>query len=178
VKAVRARKAQRQIDEDIRQAMADGASTIQQLEGALHRLKVEQRHRELMLQRIQTIITDKSERRKQAELEVMKYLPALPRSAKRIFNHLRILLVVAERKQVFGGEPVLEAQHIAKWAVLLERWPDLGSMITYDPQRMVRLEEAGSLDGLSSLSGSSIPGLAVSPDLLAFLQSSPKLGAC
>ena len=56
----------------------------------------------------------------------LKFLPEVPRSAKRLANHLRLLLGVASQRNMLGGSPALEATHLGKWAVLLERWPELG----------------------------------------------------
>jgi hypothetical protein len=152
----RARKAQRRIDQLIRQAIADGVTTTDGLmnseymsdlfpkEGRIWKrvrtmppgpswgpwaimVRRQEKRMEgwrgLVLQRVQRLLADESASRKQAEAEIIQYLPGIPRSAKRLFNHLRILLVIAERKRMFGGmfggQPELDAKHLGKWAVLL-----------------------------------------------------------
>jgi hypothetical protein len=97
---------------------------------------------DLAYQRFERFITDDSELRRQAESEILKYLPDVPRSAKRLANHLRLLLVVATERDMFGGTPQLEAAHLGKWAVLLVRWPELGLALRADPDLMAKLEHA------------------------------------
>jgi hypothetical protein len=184
LRGFRAKQAQILIDREIRQAMLAGASTTDEILSELHRSGPKQlfgsrrkrrRYEGLALQRIQRMLADESARRQQAESEIKQYLPALPRSAKRLFNHLRVLLLIAEGKNMFGGKPDLQAKHLGKWAVLLERWPELSSSLTDDPGRLTELEEANSVEELSKRLGPTIAASVTSQDLLAFLKSPTKL---
>jgi len=136
---------------------------------------VEPQWKELARQRAQRKLAEESPQRKEAEAEIKEHLPGLPRGAKRLINQLRVLLVIAEQKEMFGGRPELQGKHLGKWAVLLDRWPELGSALAADPKRLVNLEAAASIDDLSTQLGPSVPGSVASQDLLAFLQSEPRL---
>jgi len=160
-----------QIDEDIRNAVEVGAATVDEVMEFLIREGLQEQRYELARQRAQRMLTDASARRTQAEADIKHYLPPLPRSAKRLFNHLRVLLVIAEQKHMFGGQPELQAIHVGKWAVLMERWPELGSALTADPGRLAQLETANSTEELLRRIGSSVPTSTVSQDLLTFLGS-------
>lgn len=169
----RTRQEQSQIDQAIHASMAAGAETVDEVMTALGDERPYWQHSELGRQRAQRILADESPHRTQAESEIKKHLPTLPRSAKRLFNHLRVLLVVAEEKRMFGGQPELQAKHLGKWAVLVERWPELGTALAVDPGRLVQLEAATSIEELSKLLGSAVPA---TQDLLTFLRSPTKLG--
>lgn len=171
----RAKQAQRQIDRDVRQVVNAGATTVEKVMNALDAAQLPPQRLELARQRAQRILADESPRRAQAEDEIKEHLPGLPRSAKRLFNHLRVLLVIAEQKQMFGGQPELQGEHLGKWAVLLERWPELGSALAADPGRLTVLEAATSIDELSTRLGPAVPASVASQELLSFLQSRTKL---
>jgi hypothetical protein len=66
--------------------------------------------------------------------------PALPREAKRSFNHAQLLTEIARARHMFGGDPVLTPAHLAKWLVLREQWPALGREIAVEPERLTDLE--------------------------------------
>jgi hypothetical protein len=174
-RSYRAKQAQRQIDRDIRQVVNAGATTVEEVMKALDAAHLQPQRQELARQRAQRILADESPRRTQAEAEIKEHLPALPRSAKRLFNHLRVLLVIAEQKQMFGGQPELQGKHLGKWAVLLERWPELGSALAADPRRLTILEKATTIDDLPSRLGPAVPASVASQELLRFLQSPTKL---
>jgi len=84
-------------------------------------------------------VTDESEIRAEAEGEAMKHLMPLPRSAIRVLNRLRILLVIAHEKMLFNSRD-FRAAHIGKWAVLWERWPQLLMTLSAQAERMQGLE--------------------------------------
>jgi hypothetical protein len=170
-RSYRTKQAQRQIDHDIRQVVNAGAATVEEVIGALVGKSLEPQRRELARQRAQRILADESPHRTEAESEIKEYLPALPRSAKRLFNHLRVLLVIAEQKQMFGGQPELQAKHLARWAVLLERWPEVASALTANPGRLAELEAATDIEELSTLLGAALPASLASQDLLGFLNT-------
>jgi hypothetical protein len=130
--------------------------------------------------RLERFLTDDSILREQAESKILEYLPSMPRNAKRLLNHLRLLLVVASERRMLGGTPSLEAAHLGKWIVLLERWPELGWAVRADPALMQRLEQAAanganpqSLADLQAIVRTSAPQVAVTADLAAFLVDEP-----
>ena len=129
----------------------------------------------LARQRLERNFVDDSELKAEATAPVLAYLPALPRSAKRMLNHLRVLLVIAYEREIFGGEPALTAGHFGKWVVLNERWPELARHLKTHPASLGQLEPK-SLDGLrAALAEAGIvePGV---DELHSFLGKEPHLG--
>ena len=90
-------------------------------------------------------------------------------------NHLRVLLVVAHEREMFGGRPPLTAQHLGKWVVLGERWPELARLLKIQPERIRDFEEKspGEMGGLLTETGL---GELASPELVRFLAEEPALG--
>jgi hypothetical protein len=134
----------------------------------------------LASQRLERFLTDDSILREQAESKILEFLPSMPRNAKRLLNHLRLLLVVASERRMLGGMPPLEAAHLGKWIVLLERWPELGWAVRADPTLMDRLEQAATIDEksravptLNDIVPTVAPQVAVTSDLAAFLADEP-----
>jgi hypothetical protein len=133
--------------------------------------------------RLERFLTDDSILRGQAESTILEYLPSMPRNAKRLLNHLRLLLVVASERKMLGGIPRLEAAHLGKWIVLLESWPELGQAVRADPILMRRLEGAvkkgvtsETLEVLQAIVRTVAPQVAVTPDLGLFLADEPAFG--
>jgi hypothetical protein len=83
------------------------------------------------------------------ETFICEHPPALPREAKRSFNHAQLLTEIARARHMFGGEPTLTPAHLAKWLVLREQWPALGRAIALDPERLAELESAVGPNGLA-----------------------------
>jgi hypothetical protein len=130
---------------------------------------------QLVDQRVQRLLTDEYVLRQQAESEIVAFLPPLPRNAKRVLNHLRVLLTIAIGREMFGGEPELEAKHLAKWIVLSERWPEIMWAVAQDPHVMKTLEAARDVNELRAvmdLQGIRARGL---DELVSFLQGETKL---
>jgi hypothetical protein len=86
------------------------------------------------------------------------------------------LIIIAEKKHLLGGSPPVDYSHIAKWAVILERWPELASALTIDPSKLVTLESADSPDELSAHISPMVPDWTASQDLLPLLKLQPLLG--
>jgi KAP family P-loop domain len=124
-------------------------------------------------------ITDESEERKQGEAAILKFLAPddVPRRAKRMVNHLRLLLLVADKRKMFGGVPPLNGAHLGKWIVLLERWPELGRALRADPGVMAVIEEVARTDqrALQDVLQRIAPDVIASADLAGFLQDETKL---
>lgn len=128
-------------------------------------------------QRLAQFIADDSILRQQAESEVLKFLPRVPRSAKRLVNHLRLLLVVASERKMLGGQPALEATHLGKWAVLLERWPELGFAIRVNPALLADVEKMAhdNAQALPDFIRSFSPAATDLSDTTEFFKSEPTL---
>jgi KAP family P-loop domain len=134
-----------------------------------------QRQHELVEQRVSRYLTDRSPHRREAEGELKRHMSMVPRDAKRMLNHLRLLLVIAERRQLFGGQPELCGRHLGKWAALHERWPFVGLALADDPPRIEEFEAVSSLEELEkALASCGLEGGATQP-LLTFFQSPTKL---
>jgi hypothetical protein len=103
-----------------------------------------------------------SEEFREVEAFIVENPPALPREAKRSFNHAQLLTEIARARHMFGGEPKLTPAHLAKWLVLREQWPALARAIAREPEVLVQLEGGeGKQD----------------PELAELLASGPRLGA-
>jgi KAP family P-loop domain len=137
--------------------------------------------RGLANQRLERFLVDNQLLRVQAESEVLKFLPAVPRSAKRLANHLRLLLAIASQRNMLGGDPALQPAHLGKWAVLLQRWPEMGSAIRADPAIVADLEKAArsnsSTNTLTEFVGAGFLDVTDITTATAFLKSEPSLAA-
>ena len=134
---------------------------------------------ELLQDEIQAHVADESELRKEAEEEIMNYLPPLPRNAKRALNRLRLLLAISYERKMFGDSSGITAKHIGKWAVLSERWPELAHELSLHPDVMDTLERRAGRAKKAAfekyLSGLT-PDYTTDAALRKFCQSQPALG--
>jgi hypothetical protein len=87
-------------------------------------------------------------KRDEAEDELRPYLPANPRGAKRLINHERLYVQIAEDRNIFGGDPELTYRHLAKWVLIVEHWPRLGAALTREPDKIEILENCASVEAL------------------------------
>jgi ABC-type multidrug transport system fused ATPase/permease subunit len=78
--------------------------------------------------------------------ELASYYPGLPRSVKRVANRHYLLASVAVSRQMIGGTPPLTAAHLSKWALMMERWPDLAEEIIERPLLAGELERRARSD--------------------------------
>jgi hypothetical protein len=140
------------------------------------RTRSEDKNRHLVAIRFRRALTDDSPLQTQAESEILAFLPPLPRSAKRMLNHLRILLTIAVAKEIFGGSPALEAKHLGKWVVLSERWPELARALSQHPEDMAALEACHDEAQLQAALTAIAPDLESSSDLYQFMADETKLG--
>lgn len=102
-----------------------------------------------------------SEEFREVETFIVENPPALPREAKRSFNHAQLLTEIARARHMFGGEPKLTPAHLAKWLVLREQWPARARAIAREPDLLKDLEHGyGERD----------------PELIELLSSGPRLG--
>jgi hypothetical protein len=75
---------------------------------------------------------------------IVKHLPHLPRESKRRINHALLLTAIARARLMFGGDPELMPDHLAKWVILKERWPAVERQALRDPGVVGRLEAAAN----------------------------------
>lgn len=101
--------------------------------------------------RMQLAVTADEKILSSANEVILELLPSIPRAAKRLFNRLYFLLVVAYNRKLIGKDRV-SVEQLAKWAVLLDRWPQAGRAVVDNPQRVHALEaKAGNEDEFSNL---------------------------
>jgi hypothetical protein len=140
----RARKSTAKIDETIRENVWGSSearvetithAVAQSVTKASSRL-VEQRVRRAT---VEELVTEGSG-------ELSSYLPGLPRSVKRVANRHYLLASVAVCREMIGGSPPLTAQHLSKWAVMMERWPELAAEIIDRPTLAGELERGARSD--------------------------------
>ena len=112
--------------------------------------------------------------RQDAEEEVRRYLPANPRTAKRMVNHVSLAMAIAEQRGLFDGSTITR-QHFRKWIGMSEQWPALGAALTAAPERMADLEKA-DLPALQELVGDLAPGTMCTEDLRLRLKEGVPLG--
>jgi len=122
-------------------------------------------------------VADESELRAEAESEVMRFLPPLPRNAKRMMNRLRLMLVIAYQRGLFGPVSSVTPRHIGKWAVMWERWPELAQKLLEEQREMEALEhDAGNRAEFEARVRRLSPADAGEEDLRDFFLQSVKLG--
>ena len=119
----------------------------------------------------------------------VRFLQPLPRNAKRLLNRLRVNQIIAYRRGLFNTEPRVTTQHMGKWLVLMERWPQLGRALAAAPEKMDLLEKLSDspappapppglqiadpfMDSIKELT----PFYVGDEDLREFLHSTPHLG--
>ena len=110
----------------------------------------------------------------EAENAVREHLPLNPRSAKRVLNHLRLALLIAQVRGVFD-DPAVQRGHLAKWVLLTEQWPALGAAVVADPAAMRRLEDAADLPALDAVLREVEPAVPASQELLDLLHGGARL---
>jgi len=101
----------------------------------------------LVRQQVRSYLIHESDHLKEVEAYIRRYPPELPRGAKRMLNHARVLTRVAvDRGVLEGGE--VSPQHLGKWTVVSERWVDVATYVKRKPTVMRELEheaQAGTL---------------------------------
>lgn len=127
--------------------------------------------------------TEESPLRQEAEKTLVRFLglpfvgaQLLPRSAKRMMNHLRLRLYMAVEGRALSEDSDLKPGHLAKWVVLEERWPELARGLKERPGSLAALEEARAEGELSTaLAEHKLEGVSADA-LFGFLQAKPKIG--
>lgn len=67
---------------------------------------------------MQRYLVDASKARREAEEELLRTPPELPRNAKRMLNQLRVLLAVSLKRGMLSADTGLTASHLGRWVVL------------------------------------------------------------
>jgi VIT1/CCC1 family predicted Fe2+/Mn2+ transporter len=165
----RGARARRRIDERIR-ALATNTDQDALAERLL--AETETAERALARKQLDSYLTDHAHELGEVEEVIVDHPPALPRSAKRMLNHARMLTRIARDRGLFGGDPPLTPRHLGKWIVLSERWREIAEAVTADPGLMKRLERS---DNLGAVLKSDRIREAPSPGLQALLASQPAL---
>lgn len=121
-------------------------------------------------------LAEYTKRRGEAEYWLGPYLPANVRRAKRLINHERLYVMIAEDRGVFGGTPALTHQHLAKWVLIVEHWPRLGAALVRDPGLIDGLEQTAGVRELQEALDSAVPGVRATADLVEILRDGNPLG--
>jgi hypothetical protein len=129
----------------------------------------------LVERRVQRYLVDASDSRREAEAELLRNPPDLPRDAKRMINQLRVLLAVALNRGMLANNTGVTAAHLGRWIVLQSRWPEVGRALAADPARLEQVEACATPDDMRSLLSSIGVQVADSDELLGFLQGDPTL---
>jgi KAP family P-loop domain len=122
------------IDERLRGAIAQG-DLEQSVVGS-----VREQDRELAGKLVRSYLVDSAHELRAVEEVILNHPPALPRGAKRMLNHARLLTQIARVRGLFGGAPELSPAHLGKWIVLCERWPDVARKIERNPDLLADYE--------------------------------------
>lgn len=125
------------IDEGFRRGVDQSALTDEVVQYA------DQARQELAQQRVQVRLLDEAEELPAVEDVILRYPPALPRAAKRMLNHARLLTWIARERGLFEEAPsTLTPAHLGEWIVLTERWPALTERVAEQPAILGELEQA------------------------------------
>jgi hypothetical protein len=175
----RAHEDQEIISKEIEATVAAGETDPEKIEhNVLQSGSVREGSEALIAPGLQRILSEESKLRREAEAEIRELLSSfytVPRGAKRIINQVRLLLRIAIENRMLGDSSLLQARHIGKWTVLLERWPELSPALIHDPSLMTRLESVKDIGQLSAVLDSIGAGQITSKELLAFLMTPTKL---
>jgi hypothetical protein len=102
---------------------------------------------DLVHQEVRSYLIHESEPLKEVEEYIRLFPPELPRGAKRMLNHARVLTRVALDRHVLDGGEVTP-QHLGKWLVVSERWVDVATYLKRKPEALRRLEHDAQADAL------------------------------
>jgi hypothetical protein len=152
------------------------ARTVAELVELEHRIAAGSSEARLVADRVARYFTHESPLKTEAEAEIVHFLPLIPRSAKRMMNHLRLRLYVSIRRELLGGGAQLTARHLGKWVVLEERWPELVHGLVEKPGNLKKLEQTEDLAALASELEALGLDAEPSDDLFRFVRAEPKLG--
>jgi len=171
----RTRKSTAKIDETIRDnARSRSESNVQTISAVVASASSRLVEQRLRRANVEQLVSEGSG-------ELSSYYPDLPRSVKRIANRHYLLASVAVSRNMIGGTPPLTAEHLSKWAVVMERWPELAEEIIDRPSLAGELEQRarsdGEATGATALSGLLPEGLSQREDLVRLLRDPTSIAA-
>jgi hypothetical protein len=145
-RALLARRERRLIRQTMRKVLADQPTQDELEQRVLD--SVPERYEELALNELEAFRFDNTAELRRVTQIIVRYPPDLPRGAKRMLNHARLLTQIARDRRIFGGDPELTPEHLGEWIVLSERWPRLARRTAMSPRVIAELESADDLDKL------------------------------
>ncbi len=135
----RARRKRQAINRTIHARQQQGTPQNALEEAVVDALKP--RDEQLARKLVQSYLVDYAEELTPVEDVILCYPPPLPRAAKRMLNHARLLTRIARDRQLFGGDPELVPAHLGKWIVLQERWPTFAAAVLDRPRLLNSCEQ-------------------------------------
>jgi KAP family P-loop domain len=78
------------------------------------------------------------------EAFIREYPPPFPRGAKRMLNHARLLTKIARERGMLDRD--LTPEHLGKWIVIGERWPEFAERVANRPVLIRKVESPGAID--------------------------------
>jgi hypothetical protein len=173
-RARRARNAEEAIRDMIRLAVDDQTPPDELESRVLSR--TDPRYETLALDLLESFRLDNTPELQRVVDVILKYPPDLPRSAKRMLNHARLLTQIAREREIFGGDPDLTPEHLGEWIVLAERWPQIARRVSTNAVLLAALESADDRAAVETiLHRHDLPVPAVLEDLIDLLDCDPRL---
>ena len=169
-----ARRRLERIDRQIRESAEASPAGVEAAVGTT--FEEGSREAKLVADRVARYFTHESSLQEEADAEVVAFLPLIPRSAKRMMNHLRLRLYVAIRRDLLGPGSGITPRHLGKWVVFEERWPELVRGVLEQPGKLNELEEADDVSELGEAMTRLQLDAVSSQDLVDFLATDPKIG--
>jgi hypothetical protein len=162
----RRRERSHALDQQIASTAAEGASHSEIKERVASEIRSDEKS--LAIHQVDKFFVDEGPQLKEVTAVIVGHPPMLPRAAKRMLNHARLLTSIANERGTFGGEPALTPTQLGKWIVLIERWPAVARRVARDPALLARLEK-GAFESLA-------PDVYASDELEALIRMDPALG--
>jgi ABC-type multidrug transport system fused ATPase/permease subunit len=173
VKRLRSRSSRARVDQEIPLA-AENETDSKRLVSEV--MKTASASKSLVQVRVQRYLVEASPARREAEAELLRTPPDLPRTAKRMFNQLRMLFAVAVNSGMLDDKTEVTPAHLGRWIVLQSKWPDLGQALTVNPGCLQQLQASTSPDDLQNQLDSIGVQVPNTEELLRFLREQPTLG--
>jgi hypothetical protein len=174
VKRWRSRSSRARVDQQIASLAGENETDSKRLASDV--METTSASQSLVQRRVQHYLVEASPARREAEAELLRNPPDLPRTAKRMFNQLRMLFAVAVNSGMLDDKTELTPAHLGRWIVLQSKWPDLGQALTVNPDRMQQLQASTTPDDLQDQLGSIGVQVPDTEELLRFVQAKPTLG--
>ncbi|HEX2021806.1 MAG TPA: P-loop NTPase fold protein [Candidatus Thermoplasmatota archaeon] len=132
----------------------------------------------MVRERRQALLAAESRDLARASDQLVQHHPMLPRNATRLLNRLRLLLFIAAERRMLEEGNLVTADHLGKWAVLQERWPEAAQAILSSPAAMSAWEAAAEAgrEALAREAARLLPDFAIDEGLRHLLVAQPRLG--